>query len=109
MVELKGCPFCGAAAAPCTTDKGVIFAIACGQEQDCPVAPLTDNFETPDEAIAAWNTRPPADEALRIAVEACKHYDEALLAAFPNGAGGEVFVLWNDARIARAKIKELGK
>jgi hypothetical protein len=45
-------------------------------------------------AIAAMGGRP---DKLR---DACGHYEEALLTAFPHGASGAVFDRWNAARQA---------
>jgi hypothetical protein len=41
-----------------------------------------------------------------MSIEAIKHYEAALLEAFPRGASGDVFHHWNEARKA---IKELEK
>jgi len=39
-------------------------------------------------------------------IEAMKHYEAALLKAFPKGASGDVFEHWNKARQAIAKAEK---
>lgn len=57
QVDLKPCPFCGGAprrslAQP--KNGPINYAVGCSE---CPIA--TDWLETEDQAITAWNTRPP--------------------------------------------------
>jgi len=41
-----------------------------------------------------------------MSIEAIKHYEAALLEAFPRGATGDVFEHWNKARIAIAEAQK---
>ena len=49
--ELKRCPFCGGKAELFGTETNGIFYVKC---LECDV---DSNFDTPEEAIAAWNRR----------------------------------------------------
>ena len=49
--ELKPCPFCGGKAELFGTEETGVFYVEC---LDCNV---NDNFDTAEEAIAAWNRR----------------------------------------------------
>ena len=98
MSELKGCPFCGAGQericqAATMLDDFTIYSVEC---QDCH-AEIADD-ESQSAADAHWNTRPPTDEALRIAVEALERISV-------------VRGQWVASRAtdALANIKELGK
>jgi len=56
--ELKPCPFCGCEAI--LRERNTIspykWEVTC-DGQECDVFPQTDTHETPEPAIAAWNTR----------------------------------------------------
>src|SRR5438045_163717 len=54
--ELLPCPFCGRRAAVLPTDDGEYRAY-CWDWEACPVGPSV-SYETKDQAIAAWNSRP---------------------------------------------------
>lgn len=55
MKQFKKCPFCGGEASLISGAKcNYVFCNACGAE--------TGLCDTPDEAIAAWNTRKPIEQ-----------------------------------------------
>jgi hypothetical protein len=56
---LLPCPWCRVSPEERTVPSGggsYYFAVRC-RNWDCPVQPETDEFETPQDAIAAWNRR----------------------------------------------------
>ena len=62
MEELKPCPFCGAPGGLeqdfGTRENWVICTNPCvSAEITCPVKPATVIYDSPEDAIAAWNTR----------------------------------------------------
>ena len=73
MEKLQPCPFCGGRAELCGTDETKIFYVEC---LDCD---FNGNFDTPEEAIAAWNRR----QAMEVTV---KIWHEANTTAIPEYA-----------------------
>ena len=66
MKELKKCPFCGGEAwlrEFTDLNKSINYYVECGYIE-CAVSPETAIFETPEEAVAAWNNRKPVDDVL---------------------------------------------
>jgi len=64
MTRLKPCPFCGSEAVYMPGVVGYQIGCIWANEEDslmaadhCPLAPLTWNYKTKAEAIAAWNRR----------------------------------------------------
>lgn len=55
--ELKPCPFCGAPAHLEDADEMGAWVICTSISGECPVEPVTRHYETPAEAITAWNRR----------------------------------------------------
>lgn len=74
MDELKPCPFCGKAPTPdfSVIDGEAAYHFHC-QNAECPAWPNVSG-ETEEDAITAWNTRPPVtDEMVELAARAmCK-------------------------------------
>ena len=95
MVELRGCAHCGADAAlvPHSVGAAVRYYVQC---EHCGIKTVHHHYEA--GAVENWNTRPPTDEALRIAVEALERISV-------------VRGQWVASRAtdALANIKELGK
>ena len=59
--KLKPCPFCsGKAILEChDEDYGNDWIVLCANlDGDCEIQPHTRFYETKEEAIAAWNSRP---------------------------------------------------
>ena len=107
MVELLPCPFCGATDGRLVqgytraTDAFEFWSVEC---LDCGAEVADD--ESQDKADAHWNTRPPADEALLIAVEALEWlYNDNYNPFEPDNQT----MACNIISQALAKIKELGK
>lgn len=62
--ELKPCPFCGCTAEEIYESPDWGFEINYHHCDDCPVSGHNDQYETAEEAVEAWNTRP-IEDALR--------------------------------------------
>ena len=76
MEELKRCPFCGGEAwlrEFTGLNKSINYYVECGYIE-CAVSPETAIFETPEEAVAAWNNRKPVEDVLE-QLEAVKDND----------------------------------
>lgn len=56
MREIKSCPFCGGEAKLYKNVPLTAFGVGCINEKCAVNAPYL-NFDTPEEAIEAWNTR----------------------------------------------------
>ena len=59
LEKLKPCPFCGAYP-EITHDVFYdmdFWSIGCGNDDNCPVIQVTNDFETKEEAVEVWNTR----------------------------------------------------
>ena len=57
LLEAKPCPFCGGKAKfyQIGKDDGIVWKVMCGARVDC--SSLVNEFDTLEEAIAAWNNR----------------------------------------------------
>jgi hypothetical protein len=64
---LLPCPFCGAEAVHFENAYGTGYIIHCPEEEDCMVGPYVE-MGTEEQSIAAWNTRQPQTDALKIAL-----------------------------------------
>ena len=95
MSELKGCAHCGGEAILRHHTFEGTYSAEC---TECLSKMAYVGLDA-EEAALAWNTRPPADEALRIAVEALEQIEPGL----GYDRSSEI------ATEALAKIKELGK
>ena len=62
-----------------------------------------DDFRAERDALQAKLSAIEAQEPMNELVEACGRYEAALMAAFPQGAHGEAFEQWNEARKVLAK------
>ena len=73
--KLLPCPFCGN---PPKSGDGTYgyWLIFCSDENNCPAQPSVGH-KTEAEAIAAWNTRQPQPDALKIAREALERIEVA--------------------------------
>lgn len=76
--ELKPCPFCGADAVVEHGDASYWVSPCC--PGSCTVELETSWFDTREEAIAAWNTRP-VEDALRTRIAELETENERLRAA----------------------------
>ena len=56
---------------------------------------MTWTLELNDDAVAMLDAM---KQKIRTLEQACEFYDAALKAAYPEGAKGEVFYNWNEAR-----------
>lgn len=97
LPSTKPCPFCGSKArirdlydvVDWTDDDEPIterrFVCDCGAGVDCWVSPVTDAFDTEEEAIEAWNRR---SEVLERESKSEWQKDHEILKAYSDSANG---------------------
>ena len=98
--RLLKCPFCGGEAwlrEFTGLNKSINYYVECGYIE-CAVSPETAIFETPEEAVAAWNNRKPVDDVLErlgALVEKCMNNSEK---AAELGKAYEKHMIFNGAK-----------
>lgn len=114
MTELLPCPFCGGKAElhalhDIRTDEVDGWFVWCSKDNACAIQPMTGDYNTEAEAIAAWNTCAertckPLDYSDEWYTHKALSRDEWYMPSAACSACGEYIPVWNYCPNCGAKV-----